>query len=201
MKGDKRRYKNLQLLELAEAQTPSPQYKAAGRIIYDAIFESLRQHPKVNVDRCRVGGSVGKGSALGDEFSPDFDLVVFINPEKGEPPFSKKTLAYFDEAVKNAKVPPRCRITLMNGTPFSVQAEANVNGIQIHLDVLPAVNLTADADITNAMAKVKIQETAVRKKIKKNKPGKTNYLSSSLAEATVSFINGKEQFNQSMYFI
>ncbi|XP_021959333.1 2'-5'-oligoadenylate synthase 1 [Folsomia candida] len=181
--------KNDQLRALADNQRPSRAYLAPGRAVINDIFESIRQSDEISLDRARKAGSIGKGTALGDEFCPDFDLVCFINGHM--PPFSPALIQAFLRAVKKADRTTQWQIQSITYNQHSVQVEVVTGeGVTFKLDILPAANLVQGDHLLNAMERLSIQEKCVGKTMRdrcKRFRERQNF-STSLAEATVSFV-------------
>lgn len=190
MRGDLMRQKNNKLTKLADTQRPSSAYLTAGGLVIHDILESIRKSDEISLDRARKAGSMGKGTALGDEFSPDFDVVCFVNGH--EPPFSKELIQAFLRTVKNAGRTTAWTILRTDFTQHSVEVIVEVGPFKFKLDVLPAANFVQGDHLLTAQEREATQSKEGSKRMKtrcKNQRERSNF-STSLAEATVSFVKG-----------
>jgi len=67
--------------QLAKELHPSKEFIKQGNILADMIFKVLGSVKGLSIAKCVIAGSMGRKTALNEDFEPDFDLVVLMNSD------------------------------------------------------------------------------------------------------------------------
>ncbi|XP_021953654.1 2'-5'-oligoadenylate synthase 1A [Folsomia candida] len=125
----------------------------------------------------QVGGSMGKGTAIGDT---DFDVVVFLNDH--EPPFRQRIFDKMLAALKTVR-----GYSFIKKTRYSIRFKIRINRLTLDFDLLPAQNLLDHAKHSSDMAR----QQAVEVRHRMGNFARPSVFSTSLAEQTILFMKKK----------
>jgi len=166
--------------------TPSEDYVKTGNMNANKVFKFLQEFKEFDIGRALIAGSMGKGTGLGDDFNPDYDLVVFLNNESK--PFTK-FLSFFDGKLKEMGKQKFGR-DYVHGkkTPFSLKFEIG----KYKFDLLPAINLNIESK--EGMKQQQEALELIRKSPRPSSKDCGGAYSTCLAELSVDFVRSQDVF-------
>jgi hypothetical protein len=151
------------LSQLSEFLIPSKDYVKNGNELAAEIIKICQGMPKYKICRPTVGGSIGKKTALPDEFEPDFDIILMFNdtlgldidPVNDQRPDPKEVTKKYDEIIKSMEDTIRTKLAKNTGlevlpkpsggkgkvsSRICLKMQIKKNGRVYSFDILPAHN-------------------------------------------------------------
>jgi hypothetical protein len=175
------------LTEFANSLLPKPDDITRGKAIFDRIVRTLHKNRKYKIDRAEILGSVGKGTVINTHL--DFDCVVYLNPNHGEPPPQGDIFDMFEDCLTMAENIDAKIQQSHSKSDKRVALQATIDGFDF--DIVPAVNYSQDPEKQRRIALEKIQSLP--------HPVKDGYrYSSSLSETQVDFVKKQSQFTHQL---
>jgi hypothetical protein len=192
----------------AEEAENSRAYKTAGNEIFNVVCNFIKSKSRYSIPRQIIAGSTGKNTALGNNFEPDFDVVLFVK-DVSHLQTLKPIADEFYNILRNLplsydgywsrfEMQPRLNIgTHACGVQFrmhtTIQLPTGKKVVKIDFDLLPAYDLIPSYERSNNF---EVQKQVALQKIQASgdREEASYKYSSSMSESTVPFVNNQPDF-------